>query len=350
MKFSKPILTVVLFLMLTILFLYMAGFFTAKLPQQQHTKMIDTSNWKTIILVPENIMNERQFVGIVSAQQKAILSARITARIGEVLVDVGDEVEQGDVLIRLEGAALNAIVRQAEQALSSVQAQLNVARKEFQRSQQLLNKKLISQAQFEQVESQFKTQNANFERAKATVEEAETTYGYSLITAPFTGVIDTRLVNVGDTAAPGMALLSLYNPQTLQLQANISESLVNKAMLNKILRYEIPNFAIKGKGQVVNVSPATDNSSHSFVVKIALNDPQQLLPGSYGNVWIETEKNEVITVPSEAIFQIGQLDYVKVLENEEIKTKLIQLGENNRVRKGLKIGDVLILNPLNYNN
>ncbi|WP_354625568.1 efflux RND transporter periplasmic adaptor subunit [Psychromonas sp. MME2] len=256
---------------MALLFLYMAGFFTTKLAQQQHEEVNDIANLVTIKLATRNITNERQFVAIVNAQQKAILSSRITAKIAEVLVDVGDKVEQGDILIRLEGAALNAIVRQTEQALSSAQAQLNVARKEFLRAQQLLNKKLISQAQFDQVESQFKTQSANFKSAKASLEEAETTYGYSLITAPFSGVIDTRSIYVGDTAVPGMALLSLYNPQTLQLQANISESLINKAMLNKVLRYEIPTFAIKGEGQVVTVSPATDNSSHSFIVKIALN-------------------------------------------------------------------------------
>lgn len=346
MKSSKTLLGMALFAILGLLFLYMAGFFTTKLSQEQLATESEYPQFKTVIIETREVNNERQFTGSVSAAQKAILSARITAVIAEVLVDVGSQVQQGDVLMRLESTVLDARVRQTEQALSSAQAQLNVARKEYKRLQQLLNKKLISQSQFDQSESQFKTANANFQQAKARVTEAQTTSGFSIITAPFNGVIDSRAVNRGDTASPSLALLSLYNPNTLQLQADISESLINKTWLNKELRYEIPTFAIKAKGKVIEVSPATDTSSRSFVVKIALNQTEQLFPGNYGKVWVKTGNSEILTVPAQAVYQVGQLDYVKVIEKGEIKTKLVQLGKNNRVRKGLKSGDEVILNPL----
>ncbi len=346
MKHNKLLLGAVLFSVLGLLFLYMAGAFTTKLPEQLTETKSDISQLKTMQLSTQEVQERREFTASVSAEQKAILSARLTARIAGVLVDVGDEVKQGDLLIRLESSDLNARVNQTEQALSSAQAQLNVARKEFKRAKALMAKKLIPQSQYDQAESQLKTANANFKQAKATVNEAETTYGYSVITAPFDGVIDKRFINMGDTASPGMQLLSLYNPSSLQLEANISESLVSKAMLGELLQYTLPNLSIAGEGAVVEVSPATDNSSRSFLIKIALANSDKLYPGNFAKIWVNTELVEQLIVPEQAVYQVGQLDYVKVIENEQVKTKLVQLAEHYQVRKGLKVGELVVLNPL----
>ena len=147
-----------------------------------------------------------------------------------------------------------------------------------------------------------------------------------------------------------MNLLSLYNPKTLQLKVNISESLLSKTTLGTLLNYQIPNFHIKGQGNVVEVSPATDSSSRSFLLKVSLENTQQLYPGTFAKVWVDSELIKQLVVPSKAVYQIGQLDYVKVLEAGEIKTKLIQLGDNDlnnyQVRKGLKVGEKILLDPL----
>ena len=347
-KMPKPVLGVILFSALAVLFLFMAGVFTPKLSEKKIHSNHQFNNLKTQVLLQQKVQKQREFTATVVADQKAILAARLTAKIAEVLVDVGAQVKQGDILIRLESTDLDARVNQTEQALSSAQSQLNIARKQYDRAQALLVKKLISQSDFDQAESQLKTANANFKQAKATVKEAETTYGFSIITAPFDGIVNSRSINVGDTATPGMNLLGLYNPKTLQLEVNISESLLSKANLGSILSYQIPSFNIKSQGNVVEVSPATDSTSRSFLLKIALQHTEKLYPGSYARVWVDSGSTEQLIVPSEAVYQVGQLDYVKVVESNQIKTKLIQLADNFEVRKGLKNGDMVLLNPLSY--
>lgn len=346
MKISKPVLGVIIFSALAIIFLFMAGAFTSKLSEDKIINNTQLTNIKTQVLVEQEAQQQRAFTATVTADQKSILAARLTAKIAEVLVNVGAKVKQGDVLIRLESTDLNARVNQTEQALSSAQSQLNIARKQYDRAQVLLSKKLISQSDFDLAESQLKTANANFKQAKATVKEAETTYGFSIITAPFDGIIDSRSINVGDTATPGMQLLSLYNPKTLQLEVNISESLLNHATLGTLLSYQIPSFNIEAKGNVIEVSPATDSTSRSFLLKIALQSSEAIYPGSYARVWVDSDPEKQLIVPEEAVYKVGQLDYVKVLEAGEVKIKLIQLADNNQIRKGLKSGDEVLLNPL----
>jgi RND family efflux transporter MFP subunit len=348
MKPSKTLLGIALFAILGVLFLAMAGFFTEKLTEERVVHITDYPDLKTAQIEAEEASVDREFTGTVVADQKAILSARLTAKVAEVLVDVGQVVKQGDILMRLESADLDARVVQTEQGLSSAQARLNVARKEYKRIQALVKKKVLSQSEFDRVESELKTAQASFKQAQAAVSEAETTFGFSMITAPFDGLITQRSVNKGDTASPGMQLLSLYNPDTLQLQANVSEAQIQSVKLGELLSYQLPTYQRQGQGEVVEITPAADNTSRSFIVKISLENQSFIYPGSYGKLIVKGEPVKIVTVPAEALYQVGQLDYVKVIQADKMTTRLVQLGANNRVRKGLAEGDTVVLQPLQY--
>jgi len=346
MKSSKILLGLGLFSILGALFLLMAGAFTEKLPTQNEAEKQNLQGLETLVLQRETKLGLREFTGTVIADQKASLSAQLTAKVAESLVDPGDTVTFGDVLMRLESDDLDARVMQTEQGLSSAQAQLNAARKEYQRVSELVDKKLLPQSEYDRVESQLKTASANFKQTQAAVKEAETTFGFSIITAPFDGVITSRAINQGDTASPGMLLVSLYNPKTLQLEVNISESLINHVKIGSQLNYQLPTFNLSGVGEVLEIVPAADTTSRSFLVKLAVEETDQIYPGVYGKITVTSDNRSVLILPQEALYQVGQLDYVKVVENGRIQTRLVQLAYGNEVRKGLKAGDTVILNPL----
>ncbi|GLO63565.1 hemolysin D [Vibrio sp. MACH09] len=348
MNTSKTLLGTVLFAILGGLFLYMAGYFTEKLPQQRVISQSDYPEMETVKLQAKAQPIQREFTGTIVADQKAILSARITARVAEVLVDVGNVVKQGDVIMRLDSDDLDARVKQTEQALSSAQARLNAARKEYKRVSELVNKKLLSQAEFDRVESELKTAQANFKQSQAAVSEAETTFGFSMITAPFDGLITQKNVNRGDTATPGMQLVSMYNPDTLQLQADISESQIKEITLGSSLQYQLPTYGIHGVGDVVEIAPAADNTSRTFIIKLSLNSDALIYPGSFGKVSVMIGEQELLTLPNNTLYQVGQLDYVKVVNQGLLQTRLVQLSDQNVVRKGVVAGDVLVVDPLKY--
>ena len=343
---NKLILGGLLFSILGLLLMYMAGMLTEKVSMIVPTsQQSDISALNSVVIQSTKVDIEREFTGTVVADQKITLSARLTARIAEVLVDVGEQVKKGDILIRLDSGDLNAKVQQTQQAVSSAQAQLNIARKETKRLTLLYAKKLISPLQFEQVESQLQTAKANFEQAKAAVSEAETTFGFSIMTAPFDAVIEKRVVNEGDLATPGMPLLTLYNPATLQLESRISESLIQKVPLNGSLRYLLPGYSQQAVGKIVQVSPVSDSSSRSIVINLQLQTKEGVFPGSFGKVWVTVGQEERLIIPREAVFKVGQLDYIKVIEEGAVNRRLIQLGEGFTIRKGLKAGEQVVLSP-----
>jgi RND family efflux transporter MFP subunit len=348
MKLDNKLLGFILLVLLALLFLYMAGFFSEKLPTEHSAKtnQIDVNSVEThkMILTSEPVV--REFPGVVIADQQADIAARLTASVVEVLVKVGDQVKQGDVLARLESDDLDARVRQSEQALSSAQAQLNTARKEFARVKALLNRKLIPQSQYDQAESTLQTAQANFNRSQAAVSEAETTFGYSIITAPFDGLITQKPINKGDTATPGALLLSIYNPDSLEIEVNFSESVMPYVSYDKQVDVAFPSYDVTTSAIIKEVTPSADANSRSYTVKLQFKSPSAVYPGTFAKVSLTLTDDVVLRIPKEAVYQVGQLDYVKVLqEGGEVETRLIQLGNMERVRTGLKQGDVVILNP-----
>lgn len=333
-----------LFIGLTILLLYMAGVFENKVDREPTAQLkVDVASLTLHEMRLMQVPVTRVFSATLVADQKVFISARLTARIAEILVDVGDSVKQGDVLIRLDSGDLTAKVKQSQQAVFSAQAQLNIARKEFQRLLPLYQQKLVSAAQYDQAASQLKAADANFKKAKAAVSEAQTTFGFSIITAPFDAVIEQRVVDQGDLATPGMHLLSLYQPDSLLLETNISESLLNKIELGSELSYQLSGSMQKQLASVVRVTPASNRSSRSVQVSLQPVSQQSLIPGGFAKVWVEVEQEPRLVVPEQALLKVGQLDYVDLYQDGKIQRKLLQLGEGGVVRKGLKEGDKVII-------
>ncbi|MBD1559025.1 efflux RND transporter periplasmic adaptor subunit [Vibrio sp. S9_S30] len=345
MKSLKLLVGTGLFAILTVLFIYMAGGFTEKVVSKPIAQ-VNTSDISTLIVEYTNQPQFREFSGTVIADQQAQLSARVTAKVVEIIADVGDSVTKGAILMRLENDDLDARVKQAEQSLSSAKASLNAASKEYNRVSELVKKRLLPQSEFDRIESQLESARASFKQRQAVMEEAKTTFDYSVIRAPFDGVITTKSIGVGDTAIVGASLMTLYNPQSLQLKVNVSESLINRIKLGADLKFTLPTSDLSGKASVVEISPSADNASRSFVVKLSLSNTPLIYPGVYGKVSVLSHYTRVLSVPESALYQVGQLDYVKVYKEGKLKTQLVQLGQGTEVRKGLKEGDAVVINPL----
>ncbi|ODQ01574.1 efflux RND transporter periplasmic adaptor subunit [Salinivibrio sp. SS2] len=347
MKAKKGLLALVLGTGLLVLFLAMAGAFTEKVASESPPNRV-ASDVTTLTLEAVEQPQTRTFSGKLVARQNATLAARMTATVAEVLVDVGDRVEQGDVLLRLDNADLSAKVRQVQQALASAQSQLNTARSDYRRMETLLAKKLVPQSQFDEAENRLKTAQSDYRRALAAVDEAETQFGFSLVRAPFSGVITEKIINQGDTATPGAAMLSLYNPASIEAMVNMAESVLPFVAIGQSLTVELPTYNKTLTGMVRTMTPAADTSSRSYrvVVTLPYSDPNDSsLPGMFAKVTVSQKSEPVLYLPSNAYYQIGQLNYVKVLDAGEVRTRLVSLTQLGRVRKGLKPGEVVILNP-----
>lgn len=286
----------------------------------------------------------------VTAKQASIISSRILARIDKVAVRAGDNVKAGQLLISLEQSDLLSQVEQAKEQISAIEARYLEAKKNFERSTTIHQQKLISDGDLDKAKSNFDSLSAELRTSKQALVQAETTLSYSQLNAPITGRIVDRFAEPGDTAQPGVKLLSIYNPLSLRVEGQVREALALQLNQGQKITVELPSVHKSLEGVIEEIVPAADTGSRSFLVKASIDYQEKLLPGMYARMLIPSDNESVISIPKDRIAQVGQLSVVWVNDNGQPQRRFIRVGklldENSvSVISGLKEGEQVLLIP-----
>ena len=311
--------------------------------------------------VPVNLRS----TGTVHARETAVLSAQVMGRIQQVLVHEGDSVRAGQTLVVLDDAALRAALEQAQAGLKAAQnaqaeAQINasLATSTLDRYKQLESEKSVSPQEMDEVSRRAEAAEANLEavraqtgEARAQVNGAHTMLGYTLLAAPFSGIVTARMVDPGTMAAPGVPLIQVDQAGALQLQASVDESAIGA--VHKGMKVQV---AIDGAGStsmtgtVAEIVPAADPSSHSFLVKIDLPSSTQLRAGMYGTAEFANGTRQAILIPRSAVVIRGSLACAYVLDGQgiaQLRYLTLGTGQGNLVEvlSGISSSEKLVDAP-----
>lgn len=333
MSKQRIALLVFAFIGLILVFTFLAGTWTNKVGEEL-AAIEPQSAAQSIAAVQVQTEETRQFSGHIQARRQSAVAARITARVAEVLVESGDRVEQGDVLLRLESDDLSARVRQQQQALAAAQARVNEARSNFQRVSALVEQALLPSAALDEATAQRDTAQAQFLGAREALTEAETSASYSVILAPFAGIVSERAVYTGDTATPGMQLVSLYQPESVRFEAAVSESVLGHMTPGSRFQVYIDAHEKVYQAILTEVVPTADTGSRSFKVRLDLQAEEMLNPGMYGRLTVATGMRDVVAVPAKSVVRLGQLNYVYVAQEQQLERRLVRLGDTRLQHAG----------------
>ena len=176
---------------------------------------------------------------------------------------------------------------------------------------------------------------------------------YSRIAAPINGVVVSRQADVGYMAAPGAPLLTIESGSDYRLEAAVQESQINKIHLRDQVRVQIDALGQQElAGIVVEIVPASDPASRTYLVKISIAPPggnQQIIrSGLYGKARFITGQTQAITIPRKAVVERGQLTSVYVVDQSGIaRMRLVKTGKtySDRVEvlSGLKEGEQIVV-------
>ena len=180
---------------------------------------------RVLVISETPIPRELEVLGEVVSKSLAQVSAQVPGRVSRIWVEAGSRVQPGDPLVTLSGEEYQARVNQARAGVAQAQAQLAQVSADYKRYQYLLKEGAASPREFEGVEERFKSAQAALSAAQAQSQEAATLKGYTVVRASESGVVASRQVAVGDLAQPGRPLLSLYNPDLLQVEGRSQRQL-----------------------------------------------------------------------------------------------------------------------------
>jgi RND family efflux transporter MFP subunit len=262
-------------------------------------------------------------------------------------VEAGARVKAGDPLITLSGGEYQARLNQAQAGVARARAQLTQARADYHRYQYLLKEGAASPREFEAMEARHQSAQAALASAQAQVQEAATLKGYTVIRSPESAVVAERQVAVGDLAQPGQTLLSLYNPELLQIEAEVNDSYREKVKIGETAKVSVPAANWQGELAVAEIYPISQSTSHTFKVRTAMVKEPRLTPGMFARLSLPLESAPGIVVPQAAIRQVGQLTMVEVLAAGQGQWRQVKLGrrwgEQVEVLAGLQPGERILL-------
>ena len=294
--------------------------------------------------------------GLVEAVHQSVIAAQVPGRITELAIKAGDRVKKGQILARIDNQAAVQQAGASAAQVASANAQLNVARKEFERQQALFKKNYLSQAALDQAEAQFKATEAAVRGAIAQAGAANTQTGFYTLAAPYDGVVAEVPASVGDMAMPGKPLVTVYEPGEMRVVASLPQSRVTELPVEASVRVEIPALAKDARWQsstTVTVLPTADAGSQSVRVRLGLPTGLPVVPGMFARVAfpLKGSGDARLLVPARAVIRRTELTAVYVVPPKGgAQLRQVRLGKTQgdeiEVLSGVHGGERIAIDPV----
>ena len=310
----------------------------AELPFETATVELDTAP------------RERVLDGKVEAVNQATMSAQTAGRVAEVFFDVDDYVEPGQLIVRFTDVEQQSALRQARAALNEAQAQANQADEQFRRVSDLVEKGSVSRREYDQALAAREAANARVESAQSSVEAAEQQLEYTLVRAPYAGIVTERHVEVGEAVGIGQALMSGLSLEALRVVVDLPQQVTAS------VREHRKAFVLTDEGRVeateVTIFPFAHEASNTFRVRLELPEGQfALYPGMFVKVAFVVGEARRLLVPTSALMRRSEVTGVYLVdEQEQVRMRQVRVGgtfdDRTEVLAGLRAGERVAADPV----
>ena len=332
-----------------VLMLWLAGKFSPKVPTKSTT---DRSQASDIAgrLAPVRLIRlplSESAVGTIRAVHETSLGSKLLARVVEVNLKAGQKVQTGDVLVRLDDSDLRARLQQAKAAMASAEAVHTQSVADEKRYAQLVKSRTVSQQDYDKSVMTLRSAEADLLRARENINEAQATLDWATIRSPIDGTVIDKKVDVGDMVTPGQMLVTLFDPEHMQLVASVRESLTRRLQVGQRIGVQIEGLNKQCSGTISEIVPEAQSVSRSFQVKVTGPCPVGIYSGMFGRILIPLQEEQVLVIPRQAVREVGQLELVEVVENGQMSRRTIRTGrtfdDDVEVLSGLREGEQVVL-------
>jgi HlyD family secretion protein len=316
--------------------------------------------------------------GYVVAQRKAAISSKATGRLEYLGVAEGSRVKAGDIIARIDARDVIALaesaqanVKAAQAALLQAQAEETDAIAQLKRSEDLLRQKFVSEASVDTAKARANraiaavaSARANIAAAEATARNAQVAVDYTIIRAPFDGVILSKTANVGDLVTPFSnatdskgAVVSMADMSTLEVEADVAEASVDKVKVGQpaeIMLDALPDARFRGR--ISRMVPTVDRAKATVMTKVKFDaiDPRVLPEMSAKVSFLSQEvapeqQKPLLAVAADALAERDGKTVVFVVRNDRAVTVPvtpgIRIGDLTAITGAVKSGEKVVAKP-----
>ncbi len=332
-------------------------------------------------------------VGTLYPYDESVISAEIDGRVDRVKVDLGDQVNAGDVMVHISDEEQRYLLTQNEAQLHQslerlglknenekvkdirdspdprrAQADLLDAEQRLKRSRSLVDQGIASQSDLDAAEARFKAAQASYdstlyqtrnlvsevERTRAMLDMQRKKLRDTSVRAPFKGFVKERQVTIGQFVRVNTPLVTLVKIDPIRLRLEVPERMAPWVKVGQIVDVLVEAFeGRKFQGTIWRMAPTVDQNKRTFIVEALIQNPASLLkPGSYARAHVPTNKIDAIKlVPIKAVNYVFGSNKVYVVNGDTIEAREVKLGDrfeqNVEVLEGIREGESVATTQLN---
>jgi len=325
------------------------------------SKIKKAAQYKTEKITKCSISQTVDASGVINPVTTVNIGTQVSGTISKIYVDYNSEVKKGQLLAEIDPALFQAAVERAQSDLAAahanaqrVESTLAFDKQNYERYQKLYVKNYVSKSELDLAEANYKANSAQLNSMKAAINQTsatlktnQTNLKYSKIISPVDGVVVSRNIDVGQTVAASFQTPTLFlvaqDLEKMQIEVNVSEADIGMIKVGQDVDYTLdgyPDKTFKGKITQVRISPTTVQNVVTYVVIVAVNNPDGILkPGMSANVSIVVNKKEdILCVPPEA-FRFTPAEVTGGKKFKEQGIWVLRSGKLVRVKAGSGIKD-----------
>ena len=291
--------------------------------------------------------------GLVEATRQSTVSAQISGRIKEINFDVGDRVNKGQVILRIDERETAKALAGSNAQVLQAQATLQNAKANYERAKQLFEQKFISQSALDKAQADYQVARAQAAASEAGAGQASLAHGYSSVVAPYSGMVAARLVEVGEMVMPGKPMMIGFDPTGMRVVVNVPQYQLSAIGIQPKVMVEVPSLNRWIKAVSATVQPMADARTHSTQVRVTLPANEKgVYPGMFVRAHFVVGKAERLVIPGSAVLHRSEVVAVYVVDAKGgVKLRQVRLGEAAtdgaiEVLAGLNPGEQVALDPV----
>jgi len=303
----------------------------------------------TVAVANETAPRERVWDGTIEAVNRATVSAQTSGRVAEIYFDVDNFVPAGAPIMKFTDVEQRAALSSARGGLQEAEARATEADAEFKRVSTMFDNGTVAKARFEQAKANNDAAKARLEAARAGVKHAEEQLEYTIVRAPYAGIVSQRHVEVGELVRPGAPLMSGLSLEHLRVVVDVPQS-----MLEPIRRIGKANVYVEDRAipaESLTFFPVADQASNTFRVRATLPaGSATLYPGAFVKIGFVVGDTQRLLIPTSAIVRRSELTAVYVVGGDVVTLRQIRIGrrfgERTEVLAGLAADESIATDPV----
>ena len=290
---------------------------------------------------------------LISGELRPAREATVRAELGgsmlQVAAEEGQAVRRGTLIGRIETSTLDDARRSAESAVKSAESQLDVARREAERTAQLVAAGALAVRDREVAQSNVTAAEAQVAEARSRLVTATKQLGDAVLRAPIDGIVADRAVNVGDVVTVGTALFTIIDPSSMRLEASVPSEALASLRVGAAVQFTVRGYEQPFEGRIDRISPQADSTTRQVPIFVSVpNTGGRLVAGLFAEGRVVSEQAEGLVVPINAVNTGDESPWVMRVAGGKTEKVPVTLGlrdsrtERVLVVSGLNEGDTLL--------